>query len=414
MGYTKLIGNTSRYPYLVGVSALKLGTGLLIDSRFVLTCFHVIDKSSRIEVISHAGSETATVKRDDPNIDLALLELKNPIQTSNPRFTDSPLKGGSFLVAVGVHSSPNDPDSLSIAEVDLKYKNMSVAGGEILDIQFDGGARPAYSGGPVVLRHGEIPLCVGITRLGGDRASSSNAIGIAQLLAFLGHDLRQSCPLETKPSLAIVKDSELHQLEVAAIRGDPEAQFRLAQIYADPSDSRYAPEKAIRWFRAAADQEHAASAQRLALACRRGEGVLRSEPEALRWFHIAAKLGNPDAQAMFGQMLLDGRAGSKDAVAALKMFKLSAKQGNSEAAYQLALLLFQGASGVPQDEVGALDGFRQAAECGLPAAQFYLAWMLANGRGTPAEPAEALQWAEQAASSGHYGAQELVRDLSEM
>jgi len=412
--YSKLIGNINKYPYLVGVSASRaLGTGLIIDARFVLTCNHVLKDAAWIEVISPAGRASAKIKKADAGSDLALLELEGAIQASNPRFTDSPLKDGAFLIAVGVHKTPADPESLTIAEVGLKYKNMSVAGNEILDIQFDGGARDGYSGGPVVLRQGDVPLCVGVTRLGGDRSASSNAIGIAQLLAFLGEDLQSNSLLEPRPTLEVVKDSEKRQLETAAMRGDPEAQYRLALLFADPGDSHYKPETAVRWFRAAADQEHAGSALRLALACRRGEGILRNEPEATRWFHTAARLGHPEAQTMWGVMLLDGRAGSKEPAAAAAMFRMAASQGNIEARYQLALLQFEGASGVPQDEAAALEGFREVAESNLPAAQYYLAWMLANGRGAPPDLAEALHWAEAASESGHYAAQDLVRDLNE-
>jgi len=127
----------------------------------------------------------ARVQKVDDSLDLALLELTRPISAPKPKFTDSPLQPGAVLLAVGVQETPGKSDELSIAEIQLTYRNKNDADGKILDIQLEGGARPGYSGGPVVVQEGGVLRCVGVMRFGGHGASSSNAIGLASVRAFV-------------------------------------------------------------------------------------------------------------------------------------------------------------------------------------------------------------------------------------
>ncbi|HET8887566.1 MAG TPA: bifunctional trypsin-like peptidase domain-containing/SEL1-like repeat protein [Candidatus Angelobacter sp.] len=416
----KLVGDTQKYPYLVGVSvgAGVFGSGILLHSRFVLTCNHIgnleamkeLDDEASLDVVTSSGPVPAGIRAVDREIDLALLELDQSVAGSEPRFTDLSPNCLGALKAVGVQETPGHADRLTVAEIiDLKYANTNKAGGQVLDIQFLGGARPGYSGGAVVESMGGV---VGIIRFGGTGALSSNAVGLARIRAFLRQSMADDAVRRTEPfSAADMKDSEVLQLEAAAMRGDQHAQYRLALVYAEPSHPRYKPEAAVRWFRSAADKGHAESAFLLAIACRNGRGVLRSEPEALRWFHKAAMLGHASAQTLWGLMLLDGRAGEKDPMKAIKMFELAAQQGDMEALYQLALLHVEGCAGMPRNEFIALEEFRRVAESGRAEAQFQLAWMLAAGRGLPADPVEALRWAEAAALQHHQAAEELARKL---
>jgi trypsin-like peptidase len=185
--YSKLVGYPLKYPFLVGISTESgnLGTGILITARFVLTCGHILHDSTSAEVISREGSTSARAQKIDDALDLALLELTQPISGPKAKFTDSPLQPGAVLLAVGVQETPGEPDELSVAEIELKYRNQNNADGKILDIQLEGGARPGYSGGPVVVNEGGALRCVGVMRFGGPGASSSNAIGLASIRAFL-------------------------------------------------------------------------------------------------------------------------------------------------------------------------------------------------------------------------------------
>lgn len=416
----KLVGDTQKYPYLVGVSAGAgvFGSGILLYSKFVLTCNHIgnleamkeLDDEPSVDVVTSTRPVAAGIRAVDREIDLALLELDQPIAGSEPRFTDLFPNSVGALKAVGVQETPGHTDRLTVAEIiGLKYANTNNAGGQVLDIQFLGGARPGYSGGAVVESMGGV---VGIIRCGGAGALSSNAVGLARIRAFLRQSMSADAVQPTAPfSAADLKDSEVLQLEAAAMRGDSYAQYRLALICAEPGHPRYKPEAAVRWFRSAADQGHAESAFRVALACRNGKGALRSEPEALRWFHKAAMLGHAGSQTLWGLILLNGRSVKKDPIEAIRMFEAAAQQGDMESLYQLALLHLEGCAGMPRNECMSLEEFRRVAESGHADAQFQLACMLAAGRGLPADPVEALRWAEAAALQDHQAAEELVRKL---
>jgi hypothetical protein len=184
--YSKLVGSNLRYPYLVGIRTESgdLGTGILISARFVLTCGHLLRDSTSAEVISLEGPANARAQKVDDSLDLALLELTRPISGPKAKFTDFPLQPGAILLAVGVQETPGQPEELSVAEIELKYRNKNDAGGKVLDIQLEGGARPGYSGGPVVVKKGGALLCVGVMRSGGPWANTSNAIGLASIRAF--------------------------------------------------------------------------------------------------------------------------------------------------------------------------------------------------------------------------------------
>lgn len=185
--FSKLVGYAFKYPYLVGISTDSgdFGSGILISPKFVLTCGHVLQDSSWAEVVTREGSTSARVQKVDESLDLALLELTRPISAPKARFTDSPLQPGSVLLAVGVQATPGQPDALSVAEIKLKHRNQNDAHGTILDIQLEGGARPGYSGGPVVVKKGGALLCVGVMRRGGVGATVTNAVGLGSIRGFV-------------------------------------------------------------------------------------------------------------------------------------------------------------------------------------------------------------------------------------
>jgi hypothetical protein len=185
--YSRLVGYTLKYPYLVGITTESgnLGTGILISAKFVLTCSHVLRDSTSAEVIALRGSTSARVQKVDDSLDLALLELTRPISGPKATFTDFSLQSGALLLAAGVQETPGKSDELSVAEIELKYRNKNDADGKILDVQLEGGARPGYSGGPLVVEERGVLRCVGVMRFGGPGASSSNAIGLASIKAFL-------------------------------------------------------------------------------------------------------------------------------------------------------------------------------------------------------------------------------------
>lgn len=190
--YTRLTGNTAKYPYLVGVVTPEtLGSGILLDSYHVLTCNHVLEREdparefTEITVVTASGPIVATVEFVDKQFDLALLRLASAAQPDAIMTDESPLRSGSPLIAVGVQPVLIEPETLMAADVEVNLKNSNKTGNVVIDIQMDGGPRPGYSGGPVLQRRGQSLFCVGMTQLGGPGLAAGNAIGIAGLRAFV-------------------------------------------------------------------------------------------------------------------------------------------------------------------------------------------------------------------------------------
>lgn len=144
------------------------GSGFLIsEDGFVITNFHVIEKSTRIKVEVPNRSELGGVSEydaeiigADPSTDLALLKLKN---TGDERFPYLPL-GDSHLLRVGdwVMAVGNPflyPRSVTVGVVSAKGRVLRELSNDFsLDdyIQTDAAINFGNSGGPLVNTRGEV------------------------------------------------------------------------------------------------------------------------------------------------------------------------------------------------------------------------------------------------------------------
>ena len=170
-----------------------------------------------------------------------------------------------------------------------------------------------------------------------------------------------------------------------------------AGLLADsPGPRERASAKAV--LEKAAAQNHAAALNLL------GEMALSNADapdfeKALGFFRRAAEGGDADAKYALGELYKHGKGVAKDDRAAAQWFRAAADNGHSAALVELAILTFNGA-GVPRDPASAVKLFRRAAELGNPVAQDRLAWLLAQGRGAPQNLAEARDWRDRARLAG--------------
>ena len=87
--------------------------------------------------------------------------------------------------------------------------------------------------------------------------------------------------------------------------------------------------EAVRWYRLAAEQGHAAAQFTLGNMYDEGEGVPEDDAEAVRWYRLAAEQGHAAAQFNLGNMYTGGGGVPKDAVTAYVWFSIAAAQGNT-------------------------------------------------------------------------------------
>lgn len=229
---------------------------------------------------------------------------------------------------------------------------------------------------------------------------------------------------EVGSSLAQGLRDELSEMRQAAARGDPDALYRLGCCLQHGLGTEQGVADlggATECYRAAAEQEHAAS--QFALGhCLQRQGGGGDSPA--RWFRRAAANGHAQAQCALACCLLSGEytdaSGGGDPmeleIEAVQLFSAAAAADPPlvEAQYNLAACYVAGTGGV-RDLAKARELYMAAATAGDAAAQCALGDLLAGctdgnaGRGVGAEDGsegavveleEACRWWAQAAEAG--------------
>jgi hypothetical protein len=181
--------------------------------------------------------------------------------------------------------------------------------------------------------------------------SVSVLVLVALLLVALGARLWDSIP--DKLYLAVRGDpSVVEQVLPRAQAGDPEAQHDLGLRYAGGRGVPKDPERAVRWYRAAAEQGYGPAQSSLALAYYWGTGVARDRAKAADWYRRAAEHDMAGAGYMLGLIYWSGEGVAKDMARAAHWHGQAAEHGNHYAQQFLAALYRDG-RGVARDQVQA-------------------------------------------------------------
>ena len=98
---------------------------------------------------------------------------------------------------------------------------------------------------------------------------------------------------------------------------------------------------------------------RLAIMYQNGLGVVRNEEAAVKWMRAAAEQDFALAQHGLGYMYLDGDCVTKDPATAVKWFRLAAEQGLAGSQTTLAMMYEQG-NGVEKDLAEARKWYERA------------------------------------------------------
>lgn len=166
--------------------------------------------------------------------------------------------------------------------------------------------------------------------------------------------------------------------------------------------------EAVKWYRQAAEQGHAAAQNNLGNCYYNGRGVTKNPDEAVAWWGKAAEQGYAAAQYNLGNCYYNGQGVTKDLDKAAAWWGKAAKQGNSAAQYSLGNCYCFG-EGVKQNDNKAVKWWRKAAEQGHAAAQYNLGVSYSN----QGNYAEAIKWYRKAAEQGNAGAQQKLKETGE-
>jgi type III secretion protein C len=282
-----------------------------------------------------------------------------------------------------------------------------------------------------------------------EERSTATQSGADALAASPGRRAPPSTELaQTGSSSAVLPRPDVKALEAQAVAGDTQARLRLAETYDTVLQQ---PERALPWYRQAAERGEASAQRRLGEMLYEAHGVARDLPQAIQWFERAAAQGDAQAQYWLGYASMRGEGLPRDLAAArrfltdsarqghqpslralealaprgsasdwyslgrllerrtrdseraLPWYSRAAAQGNPEAMARLGELSYDG-TGTARDLDRARSFFQQAADKGSSVGEFRLAGMIEAGLGSRADEAEALRLYRSAADKGQIDA----------
>lgn len=120
------------------------------------------------------------------------------------------------------------------------------------------------------------------------------------------------------------------------------AKIRVAKRYLLPTSLVYDPKQAFVWMESAAMQGDYEAQYLLADMYLQGKGVDKSEMDALNWYGKSAEQNSAYAQYSLGVMFYNGQGTEQNLLEAKKWLEYAAWQGHSEAQYLLSRMYQQG------------------------------------------------------------------------
>jgi len=198
----------------------------------------------------------------------------------------------------------------------------------------------------------------------------------------------------------------------AAEQGDPEAQNTYGMLLAAGKGVAQDYDEAMNWYKKAAAQESSAAQYNLGLAYLNGHGEdgERNPRKAVQLLRKAAANDNRNAQVQLGSLLEKGLGvPAPDPAEAGRLYLRAATLGDRTAQFNMGIMYDTTSKNrnfpVERDDSLAIGWYEKAAAQGYPQAGYNAGLMHHQGRGTPANAAEAVRFWKQAAEEGHAQAQ---------
>jgi TPR repeat protein len=183
------------------------GSGFLIRGGFVLTCYHVVDGSERLEVLYNNKSYEAAILRQDPGNDIAILKIEDLADGAEFRAAKN-MKLGQICFTMG-YPRPGLQGS------DVKFTSgtiSSITSGPDNDprfFQISVPLQPGNSGGPLFDEHGNFA---------GMAVAKLSAIAVLELTGSLPENVNYA--LKSDYILPILKTVEGSQIGNPLLRGN--------------------------------------------------------------------------------------------------------------------------------------------------------------------------------------------------
>lgn len=188
----------------------------------------------------------------------------------------------------------------------------------------------------------------------------------------------------------------IDSLQEDALKGNADAQYRLAVAFSIGEGVPQSNYEAMRWYLRAADGGNANAQHALGSIYQVGAyGATRDISRAYYWYRKAAEQGFMDSMITIGNMLWTGENGLKDYKQAVTWFTKAAEKGDIDSQATLGIAYRDGL-GVEIDYTEAAMWLKKAATQGHPGAQFSLGMMYSVGKGVPQDEEMANMWFSKA------------------
>ena len=178
---------------------------------------------------------------------------------------------------------------------------------------------------------------------------------------------------------------DLQFVKEAAVQGDRTSMYRFALCLRNGTGLPVDETMAMKFFKLAADRNHADARFHYAA------GLPRGDPVATTCYALAASQGHPGAMLQLATCLQEGVGVQANKAAAAQFLRQAAESGLAEAQYRFAICLNAG-DGVPRDVSAAAAHFKLAADQGHAPGQGAYGLCLREGRGVPRNEAEAARY----------------------
>ncbi len=143
-----------------------------------------------------------------------------------------------------------------------------------------------------------------------------------------------------------------------------EDYYNLAEDYYYGENGRPVDHKeAVKWYKKAAELNHADAQFSLGYCYTHGEGVGECAQQAAYWYQKGAENGSADAQSSLGECYYNGYGVKQDYGTAIYWFRQGAEQDNSAACYFLGEC-YENGMGCPIDKKKAIQYYQKAKELG--------------------------------------------------
>jgi TPR repeat protein len=191
---------------------------------------------------------------------------------------------------------------------------------------------------------------------------------------------------------------------------DPGSLTSLGWMYDEGKVVEKNSNKALEFYRRAAEQGYPRAEHNLGICYQTGDGVPKDNKQAVAWFRRAVSHNYAPSMLSLGDMYFGGYGIEQNYDRAFEFYKQASDKGVPEANHNIATM-YESGIGVFRNISRSVELYRLAAERGVVESQVRLCWMYENGKGVTQNTSLAIAWCQKASAQGSKRAREILASI---